>query len=419
MDQNVCAEIIAKHGKDDTYSFTTEPVPVNQDAYKTLMEDMIREAQRLAGLKAVYVDEISFARSISQLKLIVVYDAETCDEHNVKFDEVLRTIGTRNVVDENFISIDEKLLEHIPKFDCLLNPKWVMGSKINIQDPSSGEVRFFHISRVLDLLCSGFLFDFFYWEAIREVKTRDALWKLIRLRRLVDISKVILRKDRAPRLDAFMDTVKIMSDNWFEMGIERYKMLMWSVREGLCILFDLISELRNYFDRARVVNLKIDPNVPHPNSLIVSDRIATFFLEDWNAEDALERMVWSLEKVGQFITVLPLSFSMQLYEYTKGHNAFSRYIKSCFAVEGLSGNMERSYISLERAKILNHYLNFKVKLGLSLDDDALFHCNLRDGSAFAKAANVMNVQKNKARLKRIQRILQGEEQISSDMLDEG
>lgn len=419
MDQNVCAEIIAKHGKDDTYAFFNEPVPVNEDGYKYLIEDMIREARRLAGLQSIYVDEITFARSILQVKLIVVYDAETCDERNQKFDQVLRTIGTRNIVDETFLSVDRKLLEHIPKFDCLLNPKWVWGKDIRVQTPSMGEERFFHISRVLDLLCSGFLYDFFYWEAVREVNTREALWKLIRLRRLVDIVKVILRKEKSPRLDTYMDTVYNMSESWFDMGLERYKMLMWSIREGLCILFDLITELRDYFERARVVNLKIDSNIHSPSALVVTDRIATYFADGWTPSNALEKMVWSLEKVGQFITVLPLSFSMQLYEYSKGHNAFSRYIKSCFMADGLSGNMERSYISLERAKILNHYLNFKVKLGLSLDDDILFHCNLRDGSALAKAANVMNAQKNKARMKRIQRVLQGEEQVTAGLAEEG
>ena len=383
------------------------------------MDDMIREAQRLAGLCSVYMDEITFGHSISQIKLIVVYDADTCDEKNLKFDQVLRTIGTRNIVDEDIISLDQKLLENLPKFDCLLQPQWVMGKKLNIQHPTAGEIRFFNISRVLDLLCSGFLYDFFFWEAERDVDTREALWKLKRLRRLVDLAKVILRKEHATRWDTYMETVYTMCDRWFDMGIERYRMLMWTIREGLCILFDLISELAKYFDRARVVNLKFDPHVPSPHALIVTDQIATFFVNDWSPEQALEKMIWCREKLGQFITVLPLSFALQLYEYAKGHNAFSRYVKSCFFSDGLSGNMERSYISLERAKILNHYLTFKIKLGLSLEDDTIFHCNLRDGSALAKAANMMNVQKNKARLKRIQRILQGEEEPASDLIEEG
>ena len=110
---------------------------------------------------------------------------------------------------------------------------------------------------------------------------------------------------------------------------------------------------------------------------------------------------------------------MLFRSYTKGHNALSRYIKSCFAVDGISGNMERSYISLERCKILNHYLNFKINLGLSLEDDTIFHCNLRDGSTLAKATNMMNVQKNKVRLKRVQRILRGEAEPAGELIEEG
>src|SRR5690606_20589818 len=343
----------------------------------------------------VYMDEITFGHSISQIKLIVVYDAETSDEKNIKFDQVLKTIGTRNIVDEDLVSVDQKLLENLPKFDCLLQPQWVMGRKLNIQYPESSEIRFFNIARVLDLLCGGFLMDFFLWETRREVNTREALWKLKRLRRLIDLTKVILRKDQTPRWDHYMETVFYMCDHWFDMGIERYRMLMWTLREGLCILFDLISELSQYFERARIVNLKMDSTVAHPHALIVTDEVATLFERNWTPEKALEKMIWCNEKTGHYINILPASFGLQLYEYTKGHTAFSKYVKSCFLTDGLSGNMERSYISLERAKILNHYLNFKVQLGLSLEDDMLFHCNLKEGSALAKAANMMNVQKNK------------------------
>jgi hypothetical protein len=417
MDFNRCAEIVARSGK-GTYTFFNEPVRVREEGYRSLMEDLIHEARRLAGLQAVYMDEITFGHSISQIKLIVVYDAETCDEKNIKFDQVLRTIGTRNIVDENLISVDQKLLENMPKFDCLLQPQWVMGKRLNVSHPESTEIRFFNIARVLDLLCSGFLKDFFLWETVREVNTREALWKLKRLRRLIDLCKVILRKDQTPRWDHFMQTVFNMCDHWFEMGIERYRMLMWTLREGLCILFDLISELSQYFERARVVNLRLDPSAENAQGLIATEQIATLFDSRWQAENALERMIACNEHNGQYVSILPASFCLQLYEYAKGHNAFSRYIKSCFITEGISGNMERSYISLERAKILNHYLNFKVKLGLSLDDDALFHCNLREGSALAKAANMMNTQKNKVRLKRVQRLLLSDAP-KTELLEEG
>ena len=220
---------------------------VSADGYRSLLEDMVREAKRLAGILAIYMDEITFGHSISQIKLLVVYDAETCDEYNLKFDEVIRIIGTRNILDESYISVDAKLLENIVKFDCLLQPQWVMGRKVSVQAPPTSEMRFFNISRVLDLLAAGFLYDFFRWEVERNVRTRDALWTLKRLRRLLDLTKVVLRREQFPRWDAYMDTVFTMCDSWFDLGIERYRMLMDSLREGFCILLELIDELRPLF----------------------------------------------------------------------------------------------------------------------------------------------------------------------------
>ncbi len=403
-----CHEILTSLGKED-YTFVGEPVRVSAEGYRSLLEDIVREAKRLAGILSIYMDEITFGHSISQIKLLDVYDAETCDEFNLKFDEVIRVIGTRNILDESYLSVDAKLLENIAKFDCLLQPQWVMGRKINVQNPPSSEMRFFNISRVLDLLAAGFLHDFFRWEVERNVRTREALWTLKRLRRLLDLTKVILRRERFPRWDAYMETVYTMCDSWFDLGIERYRMLMDSLREGFCIILELVDELRRYFDRVRVINLHIDEAVADPQALIVTERTTTIFVNEWSPTLALEKMLEYRKKLDQFVTVLPSGLSLQLYEYGKGKNPFSRYVASCFGADGLSGNMERSYISWERAKVLNHYLEFKNRLGLPLQDEIIFDCNLRNGSTLAKAASVMNSQKNRARLKRLQRVFRGEE----------
>ena len=370
-----CREILASLGKEN-YTFTGEPVRVSAEGYRSLLEDMVREAKRLAGILAIYMDEITFGHSISQIKLLIVYDAETCDEYYLNLDEVIRIIGTRNILDENYISVDAKLLENIVKFDCLLQPQWVMGRKVPVEAPPSSEMRFFNISRVLDLLAAGFLYDFFRWEVERNVRTRDALWTLKRLRRLLDLTKVVLRREQFPRWDAYMDTVFTMCDSWFDLGIERYRMLMDSLREGFCILLELIDELRRYFERARIVNLHVDKNAQSPEALLVSDRHITTFTSDWTPEGALQQMLDYRKSLGQFVTVLPASLSLQLYEYAKGKHPFARYVASCFGADGLSGNMERSYISWERAKVLNHYLEFKNRLGLALEDEIIFDCNI-------------------------------------------
>jgi len=405
-----CREILTGLGK-DSYTFTGEPVRVSKEGYRSLMEDMVREARRLAGIQSIYMDEVTFGHSISQIKLIVVYD-DAADESNLKFDEVIRVIGTRNILDEKYISVDSRLLENISKLDCLLQPQWVMGRKINIQQPGTSELRFFNISRVLDLLASGFLEDFYNWEIMREVRVRDALWRLKGLRRLLDLAKVILRKERAPRWDAYMEAVYKMCDSWFDLGIERYRILMESLREGFCILLDLIKELCAYFDRAQVVNLKLEQGARPPQAVLATEHAVTVFIDQWEPAKALQQMLDYQRQFNQFVTVLPISFAMQLYEYAKLNFAFSRYVKSCFGSEGVSGNMERSYISFERSKLLDHYLAFKTRLGLPLDDDdIIFHCNMKEGSTLAKAASVMSSQKNRARLKRLQRIFHGEEDL--------
>jgi hypothetical protein len=104
------------------------------------------------------------------------------------------------------------------------------------------------------------------------------------------------------------------------------------------------------------------------------------------------------------VAILPVVFGIQLYEYSKNQNIFGKYIKSCFQCEGLGGNMERSYISWERARLLNDYLDICKILNLKNARDLVFGCNLHLDTKLNKAFNFLSVRRNKAKTKKLSKI---------------
>jgi hypothetical protein len=404
MDVDKFAEVLSRNGLEE-YTFFNEPVQVDKADYERLIGDITRQSRRLAGLLGVYLDDDERGGQISPKRLIAVYDEETCDARNQKFDEVLKVVGTRNIVESEFLSVDRHLLQNLKRFDCLLQPRRLYGQDIVPTLPRESEIRFFNISRIQDLLTTGYLAPFYVAEVERQVDTQVILSRMVEFARLIQLTKEILRRNEVKHWDKLLDDIEIICQNWFNMGLERYRLLMDLVRNTFYVLFEIIGEMNAFFERAQVVNMKLEEGREPYRALIATESFVTVFSEDWTPHRALEMMIHLKENCGKFTTVLPVAFAMQLVEYTKGNSSFCSYIKSCFKTVGLTGNMERSYISWERGKLLNHYRNLLTTLGIDKVGRVVFDCNLKSGGAFHKASNIMNIKKNKSLLKNVSKIL--------------
>lgn len=407
LDRDKFLTVLRGTGREE-YTFFNEPVEVDAGDLDRLMADIRRESRRLAGLAAVYLEDDPRGWPVSPRRLVAVYDEEIVNARNQKFDDVLKVVGTRNILQSDFLSIDRYLLENLYRLDCLIRPQRIYGESVDPALPRESEVRFFNISRVQDLLITGYLEPFWVAEVERQVDTRAFLGRLSEFSRLLAVVKEILRRPSVPAWDRLDAEMEVLARDWFRMGLERYRRLMSVVRESFLALFEIIAELDAFFARALVVNMKLEESDAAYRALMVGDSFACVFVERWTPHEALSRMLRLWGSRETFISVLPVAFAVQLLEYTKANNTFCSYIKSCLSTEGLSGNMERSYISWERGKLLNHYRNLLTTLGLDRSERLVFDCNLKSGGAFNKAVNLMNIKKNKHRARNLAKLLRGD-----------
>ena len=407
LDREKFMAVLQSTGR-ETYAFSNEPVAVDPSDVEKLMDDIRRESRRLAGLAAVYIEEDPRGLAVGPKRLVAVYDEETVNAKNQKFDEVLRVVGTRNILSSEVVSIDRHLLDSLSKLDCLAQLRLIYGEKAAIAAPRDTEVRFFNISRVQDLLITGYVETFFQAEVERQVDTAVFLARLVEFSRLIDVVKGILRRDEVPAWDALCRDILRIARDWFKMGLERYRLLMTLIRETFVTLFEVIAELDAFFARALLVNMKLEETREGYRALVATDAFNTVFVENWQPHRVLERMISLRPKFERFTTILPAVFAVQLLEYGKANNVFCSFIKSVLSTEGMSGNMERSFVGWERAKLLNHYWALLVTLGIDRPDPLVFGCNLRPGGAFSKAANLVAIKRNRSRGKGVAKVLREE-----------
>ncbi|HEQ60748.1 MAG TPA: hypothetical protein ENN74_03975, partial [Firmicutes bacterium] len=160
---------------EENYRFFNEPVPVAESDLEHYLEDLRRETTHLPGLVSIYQDPLRLGDKTVRIKLILVYRPEDLDMGTRSFSDVIRVIGTRNILDEHFLSVDEKILENMFKFDPLVQPQFLHGRPLSMVRPQDEEIRFFYMARLLDLFAGGYLETFYRLEILRQVDTSAAL----------------------------------------------------------------------------------------------------------------------------------------------------------------------------------------------------------------------------------------------------
>jgi hypothetical protein len=285
----------------------------------------------------------------------------------------------------------------------------LFGRKLNTVAPQQEEVRFFYISRLLDLFSSNYLDIYHRLAILREVDTTHALGALRDLQRLLDMAKVILRQKSHPQWDRVGKNIDQVLKKWPTLGIQRYRLLMDVLQEVPSLIFGLLGQLNEYFGKAKVAKMRLAPGSRPPQALLITERIMTAFVHPWNPVLALEQTIRLSKQLEQFIAILPASFALQLAQYATGTSPFSRHIRSSFRTEGLEGNLERPYVTWDRSQLLDRYLDLLGRIKDTEDNiSLLLDCEVPSGSTLGRASEAVTQQRSKIKLKKMFRFMQDE-----------
>ncbi len=393
----------------ENFEFTGEPIPSSREEVDLFLKDLRQETKTLPGLVSIYHDPLYLGKKIVRIRLILVYNPNDLDLGTKRFPEVVRVIGTRNILDEHYLSIDTRILENIFKFDPFILPEHLFGKDLPLGRPSDEDIRFFFISRLLDLFASGDLECFYRFCVKRKVNTSEALYALRNLQRLLRMTKAILRKKTEEQWDPLIDRIDHLFDQWPDLGVQKYKYLIDVLLEVPGTLVSVQDRLNAYFARALVVKYRLTPGTQAPQALFLTDKIVSAFTENWDPVKAFKRSVELTTRLEQYVSVLPVSFALQLQQYSTGSSAFNRHIKGCLRITGLEGNLERPYIAWERSQLLEKYLEIMLRLGQSEEAGGLLlGCEPRSQGTLGRAGEMVGQQMSKLRLKKMLRFLREE-----------
>lgn len=403
-------ERLLRPKKDSKYTFVNPPTKADEDYIRQFREKFIRECSRTPGLLAAYEDSRTFHKGVGVWRFIGVFEPKLVAASKGDLNSALEKADEEKRINAELFCLSPELFENLNWLDCLLVPEHVWGKNFTVKPLPQEQKRYQYVIRVMDLFVSGYLEPFVAAGVQREVNSKNFLVQLERLCILLDFAKQILREDAIQEWDVLRkDAAEVLSD-WYESGLLSYMKIMPFIRDALTVVLDVVARLDAYFVKSNIVNFKPGLDVESPQAAFVTEEQASAFIHPWNPARALEIMLRLRKEHDQFVDVLPATFALQLYEYTRGNESFHRYVKTCFKMESMTGHMERPNLSAERGIILDKYTNFIMGQKLKSNSGLIFGCNIRSGFAVAKAMNLMKSRQNTTRRNRFLKLLLQSEQ---------
>jgi len=396
--------------KHDKYAFVSLPKPMEAKYEQEFRDCLMRECSRIPGLLSLHLDDSTFCNGAGNLRVVAVLDPKLVNATRGSLTEALVKADEKDQLGIDTLCLTPDLFRSLRRIDCLVEPELLWGEPITIDPLSKDQERYQYVIRLMDLFVSGYLDVFVQAEAKREVDTRAFLALAQHLSVVLRHAREVLRQDAIPKWSDFQKSVEQVTRDWHKRSLKRYMDLMPVVHNGLIVLFEAIGSLDEYFVKSNIVNLKAGADPETPQAAFITQNQAVAFIHPWSPSRGLEIMLRLQNEHKQFVDVLPTSFALQLYEYSRGNGTFHKYIRSCFKMETMSGHMERPNISMERGELLNEYANFVMSNKLNSSRNLVFGCNLKAGFAVAKAMSLLRTRKNVSRRNKfVRNLLQSEE----------
>ena len=391
--------------KQDKYAFINHPPEIPKGYFDKCREKLSRKCSQVPGLLSLHCDPRVFHNGLGKMVFIGVFEPRLANPARGSLSNAIRETDPEHLLNSEILTITPGLFKSLRRFDCLLEPEIVWGNPIAMDPLAPEQARYNYVARLMDLFASGYLETFVRAEAQREVDTQSMIGRILQLDQILGLARQIIRKDHNDSWEKFSQEVTQTTSQWHQKGLKRYMDLMPVIRSALSIVLDTIAVLDTYFVKSNIVNLKPGPDPETPDAAFVTEDSMLAFLHPWAPGRALEVMLRLEKQHKQFIEVLPCSFALQLYEYSRGNGSFHKYVRSCFKMESMSGHMERPNISVERGELLEQYASFITSKKMDSDRRLVFGCNLKPGLAVAKAIGLVKSRKNVSRRNKFVRLL--------------
>ena len=339
--------------KQEDCVFFNYPAIYSLEEYRNTI-DKVGKKNFGGNIKAIYTNGIVSNPGISDIDILIVIKNNTSPR--LKF--VWLDKKERNMICHPFYIIDETIMNNIRWIYPDFNLRLIKGHSMISNQPTKNELRLIRIFLMIDVILRHFPSDYLEMLVTKWISVRDALLRLNALNHSIATFKFIGLKKK--EWDSYTKEIKKLRNMWFNIKREEQNNnIVKLLKKATYISIDITSELSQLLEKEGIVKIK------HKTKEIIYNgkQNRAFFVENWNKDNILKRMIDFYPKNKKFYSVLPLNFLPLLLEYSKNDALLGNYIKKHLENSEIEYQIDGKNMIKKRMELLNRqaFSAFKMK----------------------------------------------------------
>ena len=341
------------------FLFYNHPKKLKIEDYNKALSKVKKNLSSVKGLSSIYTWGGISNPGISDIDFLLVSKKNEKLKLPVKYKSIfLLNRKLRYLLFHPFVLIDDESIKDVryiyPETDFNL----VYGKRTKIKHPSKNEKMFVKIHLLMDLAIRHYPRDFTSMLFSKKIDVRNTLLRLgslkFGIKTFNDLSKTKIKNSQD-----YSSNIEKLRKDWFSSSRKNKDLRLFGlIKQGALISTEIIKNFSNYLEQNKIVQVN---NKKAVKIAYNGDKNQTIFIKDWSIKKSFEMMDDLYRKKNKIYSILPLSLSINLIEYSKSKGNLSQYIRKNLLVNRFHYKLKDKAILKKRAEVLNKQALLAVK----------------------------------------------------------
>lgn len=335
--------------------FYNEPIYHPRKDYFKALERIKKLSSKEKNVLSVYMFGEITCPGISDIDILFVIKNTTRLPKFLK--NILKDKALKYVAIHPFLIVNEEIMQDIRYIYPNSNYQLMCGKEIKIDNLSKKQYRQSVVFLIVDTILRHFPSDYLTILISKRVNLRMCLLRLNALNNTIKLFRE-LNKTIKKDWGIYSNDITRLRKNWFNISQEkRRKIIVDLLKRAVYVSYDLILEFEKIFLSVKPGNI----NVKTRSDIIfrgTAERLS--FTRSLDVENSIDGIISHFKRYGNFYSILPMSYLVQLCAHASLGGPLSSYIRKRLSSKCKLKNINE--VLKKRIMLLNEQVDIAIKL---------------------------------------------------------
>ena len=333
------------------FLFYNRPKKLKIEDYNKALSKIKKDLSSVKGLSSIYTWGSISNPGISDIDFLLVSKKNGKLKLPLKYKSIfLLNRKLRYLLFHPFVLIDEESIKDVKYIYPETNFNFIYGKRVKLNQPSKNEKMLVKIHLLIDIAVRHYPRDFTSMLFSKKIDVRNSLLRLGSLKFGIKTFNGI-SKTKIKNSQDYVSSIEKLRKEWFSLSRKNKDVRLFGlIKKGALISIEIVKNFSNYLEKNRIVQIN---NKKAVKIAYNGDKNQTIFIKDWSIKKSFEMVNDLYRKKNKIYSVLPLSLSINLIEYSKSKGILSKHIRKNLLVNSFHYKLKDKAVLKKRAEVLN------------------------------------------------------------------